>query len=102
MAARVLHYLFVLFVEALVPTDMAYRLLRVRIQQARFVPTIIFATLPQAYAAETYLIGVAQSTCNIVDQNQYVKSSSSSLSSSRSRRPRRSRHKPKGLMEHHE
>ena len=102
MAGRVLHYLIMLFVEALVLRNMAYRLLRVRIQQARYAPTATVATSQQAYAAETYLIGVAQSTCNIVDQNQYVKSSSSSLSSSRSRRPRRSRHKPKGLMEHHE
>ena len=97
-----LHYFILLFVEALVLRHMAYRLLRVRIQQARYAPTATLATSQQAYAAETYLIGVAQSTCNIVDQNQYVKSSRSSLSSSRSRRPRRSYHKPKGPMAHHE
>ena len=48
-----------LFVDTLVLRDMAYRLLRVRIQQARYAPTATLATSQQAYAAETYLIGVA-------------------------------------------
>jgi len=58
LAAHVLYYMFALFVYALVFADMAYRLLRVRLQ-LRFVPTTFFATIPQAYAAELYPIGVA-------------------------------------------
>ena len=73
MAAHVLYYMLALFVYALVSADMAYRLLRVRLQ-LRFVPTTFFATIPQAYAAEPFLIGMAQPTHDVVDQHLYVKS----------------------------
>ena len=46
-----------------------YRLLRVRLQQVRFVPTTFLQTLPQAYAAEPYLISVPLPR-NVVDQHQ--------------------------------
>ena len=83
MAAHVLYYMFALFVDALVPTDVAYRLLCERFQQVHFVPTTFFETFPQAYAAGPYLIGVPLPR-NVVDQLQYVKNSSLSSSSSRS------------------
>ena len=44
-----------------------YRLLRQRLQQVRFLPTAVFATLQQALAAESYIIGVAQPSCNVAD-----------------------------------